>query len=70
MEFLVAQFQAFRLGVQLVLREAFGQNGLDVIDRMGLQKIENHGIRNHELTIDRLGPSGQPTHQHAQIHVR
>ena len=41
-----------------------------MIDRMGLQKIENHGVRNHELTIDRLGPSGQTTHQHAQIHVR
>ena len=46
--------------VQLKLREALGEDRLNLIERMGLQEIQYHGIADDELTVDRFRMAGEP----------
>ena len=67
----VVQFAFQDLGalVELKLRKAFGEDRLDLIERMGLQEIQDHRIADDELAVDRFRMAGEPFGQHVQIDV-
>ena len=56
--------------VQLELREALGKDRLNLIERMGLQEIQDHGIANDKLTVDRFGVAREPFGKDGQVDIR
>jgi len=62
-------FQDFGALVELKLRKALGQNRLDLIQGMRFQEVENHGIANDELAVDRFRMAGEPFGQYVQIDI-
>ena len=55
--------------VELKLRKAFGENRLDLIQRMRFQEIQDHRIADDELAVDRFRMAGEAFGQHVQIDV-
>src|SRR6185295_13375367 len=55
--------------VELKLRKTFGQNRLDLVQRMGLQEVQNHRIADEELAVNRFRMAGKTLGQHMQIDV-
>ena len=60
-----------RLGapVQLKLRKASGQDGLNLAQRVGFQQVERHRIADRELAVDRLRLSRQALGDDAEVDV-
>ena len=55
--------EEFRSLIELELCKALSQDALNVLMRMGLQKIQDHGIADRKLTIDGLWLSRQAFRQ-------
>ena len=72
LRFHVIQLRFIHVGalVQLELRETLFQNGLDVVDGMSFQKIQDHGIGHDKLTVDRLRVVREPVCDGAEVDVR
>ncbi len=63
-------FEDFGSLIQLKLREALGEDGLHLIERMGLEEIQYHRIADDELTIDRFRMAGESLGQHVPDRYR
>src|SRR5574342_256209 len=50
--------QDLRPLVELELCEALGQDSLDLIERVRFEQIQDHGIADHELAVDRFRMAG------------
>ncbi len=61
--------QRFSPPVELELREAPGQDGLNLIQRVSFQKIERHRIVDRKLAVDRLRLSRQALGDDAEVDV-
>src|SRR5215510_1150818 len=55
--------------IQLKLCEAFGKDGLHLVERMRLEEIQHHWITDDELAIDRFRLAGQSLGNDGQINV-
>ena len=62
-------FQRLGPAVELKLRKAPGEDGLDLFQRMRLEQVQHHGIGNDELAVNRFGLAGQPLRDHGQVDI-
>ena len=70
--FHVVQFGFIPVGavVELKLRKALFQDGLNVIDAMGFQEIEDHGIGDEKLAVDRFRVVRESVGNGAEVDIR
>ena len=55
--------------IQLKLRKAFSQKSFDLIDGMGIEQIQYHGIGDHKLTINRFGMASESFSNDMQVEI-
>ena len=56
--------------IELELCKTLFENGLDVVDGMSFQEIQDHGIGHDKLTVDGLRVVCEPVRDGAEIDVR
>ena len=63
-------FQDLGALVELELCKAFGENRLDLIQGMRFQEVEDHGIADEKLAVDRFRMAGETFGQYMKIDIR
>ena len=63
-------FQHFGTLVELKLGKAFRQDRLHLVERMGLEQVQHHGIADDELAVDGLGLAREALRNDAEVDVR
>ena len=72
LRFHVIQLRFIRIGslIELELCKTLFQNGLDMVDGVSFQEIQDHGIGHDELTVDGLRVVREPVRDGAEVDVR